>query len=136
MNRAGLGLGLHDVLYGSDFRPAFDAFWDYAKRNYLSIQDGKVNGSVTMYYDPLIPCHHPVDGSYFFQFGTVHGVLPMYPDDARVLYDDAIDKTNLRGSASIGPDGGNGPSFDPVPSARIRRRGGLRQTEKSFRGPR
>jgi len=104
MNRAGLGLGLHDVLYGSDFRPAFDAFWDYAKRNYLSIQDGKVNGSVTMYYDPLIPCHHPVDGSSFFQFGTVHGVLPMYPDDARVLYDDAIDKTNLRESASIGPD--------------------------------
>ena len=55
MSRAGLGLSLHDVLYGSDFRPAFDAFWDHAKRNYLSIQDGKVAGSVTMYTTRWFP---------------------------------------------------------------------------------
>ena len=104
MSRAGLGLSLHDVLYGSDFRPAFDAFWDHAKRNYLSIQDGRVAGSVTMYYDPLVPCHHPVDRSPFFRFGTVHGVLPLYPDDARVLYDDAIDQLSRHGEAPIGPN--------------------------------
>ena len=55
------------MLYGSDFRLAFDAFWDYAKRNYNPIRDGKVTGSVTMYYDPLVPCHHPVGDSYNFQ---------------------------------------------------------------------
>ena len=115
MNRAGLGLGLHDMLYGSEFRPAFDVFWDHAKRNYLSIRDGKVNGPVTMYYDPLVPCHHIGDSSPFFQFGAVHGVLPLYPDDARVLYEDAIDKSNLRGEASFGSnDGSPDKGGDPM----------------------
>ena len=92
------------MLYGSDFRPAFDAFWDHAKRHYNPIRDGKVTGSVTMYYDPLVPCHHPVGDSYNFQFGTAHGVLPLYPGDARVLYDDAIGRLNWREEASTGPD--------------------------------
>ena len=104
MSRAGLGLGLHDALYGSDFLPAFDAFWDYAKRNYLSIQDGKVTGSVTMYYDPLVPCHHPCDASPFFYFGLAHGLLPLYPDDARAVYDTAIDQVSRHGDAPIGPN--------------------------------
>jgi len=96
MARAGLGLGLHDLLYGSDFRPAFDTFWDYAKRNYNRIQGGKILGSPTMYYDPLIPCHHPIGESHNFSFGTAHGLMPLHPDDARALYDDAIDKLKWR----------------------------------------
>ena len=120
MGRAGLGLGLHDVLYGSDFRPAFDVFWDHAKRNYLSIQDGKVSGSVTMYYDPLVPCHHPVDRSPFFQFATAHGVVPLYPDDARVLYDDAIDQLSRHGEAPLGPNDAS-PEKDGDPMAAMGR---------------
>ena len=104
MSRAGLGLGLHDMLYGSDFRPAFDAFWDYSKRNYLTIEDGKVKGSVTMYYDPLVPCNHPCDTSPFFYFGLSHGLLPMYPDDARAVYDTAIDQVGREGDAPLGPN--------------------------------
>ncbi len=104
MVRAGLGLGLHDALYGSDFRPAFDAFWDYAKQHYNRIQDGKVAGSVTMYYDPLVPCHHPIGDAHNFSFGTAHGVMPLYPDDARVLYDDAVNKLKWRESAFSGSD--------------------------------
>ncbi len=44
MSRAGLGLGLHDLVYGSDFSTAFDAWWEYTKRNYLSIRDNSVIG--------------------------------------------------------------------------------------------
>ncbi len=97
------------MLYGSDFRLAFDAFWDYAKRNYNPIRDGKVTGSLTMYYDPLVPCHHPVGDSYNFQFGTAHAVLPLYPGDARVLYDDAIGRLNWREGASISPENAEDP---------------------------
>ena len=104
MSRTGLGLGLHDMLYGSDFRPAFDAFWDYSKQNYLTIEDGKVTGSVTMYYDPLVPCHHPCDTSPFFYFGLTHGLLPMYSRDARAVYDTAIDQVSREGDAPIGPN--------------------------------
>ena len=105
------------MLYGSDFRPAFDAFWDYAKRHYNPIRDGKVTGSVTMYYDPLIPCHHPVGDSYNFQFGTAHGMLPLYPGDARVLYDDAIGRLNWREEASTGPGGASPENAgDPMAS--------------------
>ena len=105
------------MLYGSDFRPAFDAFWDYAKRNYNPIRDGKVTGSVTMYYDPLIPCHHPVGDSYNFQFGTAHGMLPLCPGDARVLYDDAIGRLNWREEAPTGPGGASPENAgDPMAS--------------------
>ena len=102
MSRAGLGLSLHDVAYGSDFRTAFDAWWNYAKRNYLSIQDNKVAGPVTMYYDPLLPHHHPGDRVATMKFGPAHGVLPLYPDDARALYEAGVDQLNWRNTAPIG----------------------------------
>ena len=117
MARAGLGLSLHDALYGSDFRPAFDAFWDYAKRHYNRIQDGKVSGPVTMYYDPLVPCHHPTGNAHNFQFGTAHGLLPLYADDARVLYEDAIDKLNWHDEAFSEPnDESSEDGGDPMAS--------------------
>ncbi len=102
MTRAGLGLGLHDLVYGSEFRTAFDVFWDYAKPNYLSLRDGKVTGSVTMYYDPLLPYHHPGDNRANFKFGSAHGVLPLYRDDARVLFESAIDQLGWRSATPIG----------------------------------
>ncbi len=102
MTRAGLGLGLHDLVYGSEFRTAFDVFWDYAKPNYLSIRNSKVTGSVTMYYDPLLPYHHPSGNKANVKFGSAHGVLPLYPDDARVLFEFAVDQLNWRSAAPIG----------------------------------
>ncbi len=76
------------MVYGSDFHTAFDAWWDYAKRNYLS----------TMYYDPLLRHHHP--GA--LKFAQAHGLLPLYPDDAHVLFEDHVDQLNWRGAAAIG----------------------------------
>jgi len=117
MVRAGLGLGLHDALYGSDFLPAFDAFWDYAKRHYNRIEGGKILGSPTMYYDPLIPCYHPIGEAHNFSFGTAHGVMPLYLDDARALYEDAINKLKWREMAFSGSENGDGEADgDPMAS--------------------
>ena len=117
MVRAGLGLGLHDALYGSDFRPAFDAFWDYAKQHYNQIEGGNILGSPTMYYDPFIPCHHPIGEAHNFSFGTAHGVMPLYPDDARALYNDAVNKLKWREIDFRGSDGdGSDDSGDPMAS--------------------
>ncbi len=102
MSSAGLGLSLHDLVYGSDFRTAFDVWWDYAKRNYFSIRDGKVAGPVTMYYDPLLPYHHPGDRIANMKFGPAHAVLPLYPDDARALFEAGVDQLNWRRAAPIG----------------------------------
>ena len=102
MSRAGLGLSLHDVVYGSEFRTAFDVYWDYAKRNYLSLRDNKASGPVTMYYDPLLPYHQPGDRVAMMKFGPAHGVLPMYPDDARALYEAGVNQLDWRSPAPIG----------------------------------
>ena len=109
MARAGLGLGLHDLLYGSEFLSAFDYYWEYAKRNYNRMQAGRILGSPTMYYDPLIPCHHPIGESHNFSFGTAHGLMPLYPDDARTLYEDAIDKLKWREMTFSGEEYGADP---------------------------
>ena len=117
MARAGLGLSLHDTLYGSDFRPAFDVFWDYAKQHYNRISGGKLLSPPTMYYDPFIPCHHPIGEAYNFSFGTAHGVMPLYPDDARALYNDAINKLKWHEmDFSASGDGSSEDGGDPMAS--------------------
>ena len=88
MSRAGLGLSLHDLVHGSNFRTAFDSWWDYAKRNYAA----------TMYYDPLLDHHHP--GA--LKFTQAHGLLPLYSDDARVLFETHVDQLSWRGAEAIG----------------------------------
>ncbi len=99
MSRAGLGLSLHDLVYGSNFRTAFDSWWDYAKRNYAA----------TMYYDPLLPHHHP--GAR--KFTQAHAVLPLYRDDARGLFEAEVEQLNWRSAAP----GGAGEMRYKVPDA-------------------
>ena len=108
MSRAGLGLGLHDLVYGSDFRTAFDVWWDYAKRHYLSLRDGKVTGPVTMYFDPLLPYHHPGDRRALMKFGPAHAVLPLYPDDACALFEAGVEQLHWRSAVTIGTEGMRG----------------------------
>ncbi|MFQ5914535.1 MAG: hypothetical protein ACE5JS_15275 [Nitrospinota bacterium] len=101
MSRAGLGLGLHDLVYGSDFRTVFDAWWGYAKRNYFSIRDGEVTGSVTMYYDPLVPFHHPGDQVAIAKLLPAHGALPLKPEDTRALFKAAVEQLNWRSAEPL-----------------------------------
>lgn len=101
MSRTGLGLGLHDLVYGSDFRPAFDSWWEYARRNYFSMRDAGITGSVTAYYDPLLPYHHPGDRLASMKILPAHGALAMKPDDARVLFESAVEQLNWRSQEPI-----------------------------------
>ena len=101
MSRAGLGLGLHDVVYGTDYRTLFDAWWDYARRNYFAMRDGKVVGSVTVYYDPLIPVHHRNDSLAGMKLLPAIGALPLKREDCRELFNVAMDQLGWRGTDPI-----------------------------------
>jgi hypothetical protein len=87
MSRAGLGLALHDMLYRSTYRTAFDIFWEYARQNYLSLQSGRVVGPVTAYYDPILSFHQTGEHIPLMKIAPAQSVLPLYRDDARALFD-------------------------------------------------
>jgi hypothetical protein len=96
MSRAGLGLRLHDLVYGTEYRAAFDTFWEYARRNYLSLHDAKVLGPVTAYYDPLLPYHFLGDHLPTIKFGAAQAVLPLYRDDGHALFEREVEQLEWR----------------------------------------
>ncbi len=49
---------LHDILYGSDTHRVFHNWWEYARREYLPLLEGRGGNTLTQYYDPLIDHHH------------------------------------------------------------------------------
>ena len=51
-----------------------------------------------MYYDPLLPHHHPGP----MRFNQAHGLLPMYPDDARALFDAQVEQVGWRNLTTDG----------------------------------
>jgi hypothetical protein len=109
MARAGLGLALHDMLYGTKYRGAFDIFWDFARRNYLSLRNGSVVGPVTAYYDPILDFHQIGEHIPLMKFAPAHGVLPLFRDDARALYDAEVEQLSWR----VKPIGGGDKKFNP-----------------------
>ena len=104
MARAGLGLSLHDLLYGSDYTRVHDLWWEYCKTHYVPIRDGRLAGSFTMYYDPLIPVKHPGDHESFMKLSLAQFVGPRRPDDARALFETVIDELKWRGPEPIAAD--------------------------------
>ena len=107
MSAAGLGLRLHDTLYGSDHNRVFQNWWEYAKEHYVSIHSGEVVGSMTMYYDPILGVHMPSDHEPFQKFGIAQLIQASRPDDARVLVEAAFDQLGWREGAPIEEKGGN-----------------------------
>ena len=107
MSAAGLGLRLHDILYGSDHNRVFQNWWEYAKRRYVPIRGGEVVGSMTMYYDPILGVHMPSDHEPFQKFGIAQLIQGSRPDDARVLVEAALDGLGWREGAPITTPGGN-----------------------------
>ena len=96
MVRAGLGLGLHDTLYGSDYVRVYDAWWEYMRTHYYPIRDGELVGPTTAYYDPLLSIHQPGDHEPFFKLFIAKCALPRFPEDARVLFESAARYLNWR----------------------------------------
>jgi hypothetical protein len=54
LSGAGLGLKLHDQLYGTDSHWVFDQWWEVAQQRYLQFDDAGQPTSAALYYDPLI----------------------------------------------------------------------------------
>ena len=88
-------------MYGTELFAAFERWWDYARSNYVPIQDGRVNGRMTMYYDPLVPAHHWGDHEAMIKLGPAQFILPFMPDDARVLFDSGIEQLGWRDTGPI-----------------------------------
>ncbi|MCY4499056.1 MAG: hypothetical protein OXC14_17445 [Rhodospirillaceae bacterium] len=107
MSAAGLGLRLHDTLYGSDYNRVFQNWWEYAKEHYIPIHGGEVVGSISMYYDPILGIHMPGDHEAFQKFGIAQLIQASRPDDARVLAEAAFDQLGWREGAPIETPGGN-----------------------------
>ncbi len=107
MSAAGLGLRLHDTLYGSDHNRVFQNWWEYAKEHYIPIHGGEVVGSMTMYYDPILGVHMPSNHEPFQKFGTAQLIQASQPDDARVLVEAAFDQLGWREGVPIEEKGGN-----------------------------
>ena len=106
MASAGLGLRLHDTLYGSDLHHVFHTWWEYAKQHYLPIKDGEIVASMTSYYDPILGVHMPAEVEPVLSLMLAQWLLPTKPDEARVLVDWAIDKIGWRSSEAVEDQGG------------------------------
>ncbi len=95
MGAAGLGLRLHDILYGSDMHRVFHTWWTHAGAEYVPFHDGRPDDRLTLYYDPLIDYHHRVGlgGSLSMTFQLV----PQTRDEARLLFEATAEKMGWTG---------------------------------------
>lgn len=107
MSAAGLGLRLHDTLYGSDHNRVFHNWWEYAKDHYIPIHGGELVGAMSMYCEPILGIHMPSDHEPFQKFGIAQLIQPSRPDDARVLVEAGIEKIGWRTDAPVEDPGGN-----------------------------
>lgn len=67
----------------------------------MPIRGDKIIGSMTMYYDPLIPVHHSGDHEAMIKLGPAQFILPFMPDDARILFDSGIEQLGWRAPGEI-----------------------------------
>ena len=106
MASAGLGLRLHDTLYGSDLHRVFHMWWEYAKQHYVPIRGGEIVAPMTSYYDPILGVHMPAEVEPAASLMLAQWLLPTKPDDARVLVDWAINQIGWRSDEAIEDQGG------------------------------
>ena len=75
--------------FGTDHSAAFRQWWEYARTAYLDLGEERLPQLVTMYYDPLLDVHHKAPISPMV--GKVTYLLPLVPEDARRLFDGAVE---------------------------------------------
>ena len=110
MSFAGLGLRLHDITYGTDLHRAFHRWWEYARVHYIVQRDGRMIGPVSMYYDPIIDCHHNTELQGPTKLAIAPGLLPQCPDETRIIFDSAVDDMGWSK-----PDAPGAPPDNPRP---------------------
>ncbi len=83
LSAAGLGLKLYDALYGTRNTWVFDQWIDYARKNYMSVSDDKLEW-MALYYDPIEACLHT--GGPGAGIGVCFYLLPHDPVLSEILY--------------------------------------------------
>jgi hypothetical protein len=58
LSGAGLGLMMHDVLFGTKHHDVFDTWWEYASEHYMKFAANGDPEWVALYYDPIIDHVH------------------------------------------------------------------------------
>ena len=106
MTFAGLGLRLHDITYGTDMHQAFGRWWEYARAHYIPIRDGRMTDPMTMYYDPIIDCHHKTEAQGPAKLFLVPGLLPQCAEETRIVFESAVEDLNW--TIADGPDEATG----------------------------
>lgn len=92
---AGLGIYLSDQLGVSNAHGAFENWIEFAKDNYMGINDRNEVDWATMYYDPLedFKVNNPGAGS---ALGVAFYLLPQSPEIATLIYDAAANAAGWR----------------------------------------
>ena len=99
-------------MYGTEYFAAFERWWGYAREHYVPIKGDRVDGRMTMYYDPLIPVHHWGDHEAMIKLGPAQFILPYMPEDARILFESGIEQLGWRESGEIALGGSQFNVFD------------------------
>ena len=119
MAGAGLGLRLHDILYGSDYHRVFNNWWETAKELYgLGRIMGTARDVSTRYYDPLIDLHFQTRAGG--HLGLSRELLGQKNQEARLLFNGAVEAlgwTNLQPHREGSIDYATGA---PTPVATVR----------------
>ena len=96
---AGLGLKMHDVNFGTNHHEVFDTWWEYARKNYMSVPDEGDPEWVALYYDPIID-HIQSAGPLGGYVATLY-LAPQREEMAGRFYDHAARLLGWRGDGKI-----------------------------------
>ena len=104
LSAAGLGLKMFDQVAGRRTHAVAEAWFDFARKHYMTFEDGKLK-SVALYYDPIVNhVHHVGTGG---GLAAAWYVLPQNPPLAEAMYlaaVEAIGWRNPRVPVAVPPD--------------------------------
>lgn len=89
VSAAGLGLKLHDAVYGSRLNRPYDGWVDFAQRHYMALDRSGELDWFAFYYDPLERevCTPPDNLSAYGSLIVLPYVMPQRPEWGRQLYE-------------------------------------------------
>ena len=95
LSAAGLGLRLHDLLFGTSHHDVFLTWWtNTARTEYLGFDGDRPADAPTFYFDPIENVHHRLP-AFASSTYVAHYVAAQVPADARALWDSARAQMSL-----------------------------------------
>jgi hypothetical protein len=101
LSGAGLGLMMHDRLFGTKHHKVFDVWWEHAQKNYMAFTPSGDPEWVALYYDPIID--HVQSGGPMGGFPAALYLAPQRREVAQRFYGFAANALGLRDPARAIP---------------------------------